>query len=416
MISPRRRVWLAVGLTVLVIGGTIGVTALRIQRWNHLGWAGLAYLQSDLPEEGVWGMKPGGIILTYPGGPAGRAGIRQGDTIRTIGGIGIKDVPALRQLDARVRSGDTVTYRVSRGGVESEHIVRFASPLASSSMALTGIVNGIVALAFVVIGLLVFTRSPGDRRAVVFYAMTVAGAMSLLVAVIMALDGSNARGIVTEPNMNLLVLAVAAAMTFAFIPLTLHLSLVFPKDRPVLVNRPYILGWVYGVPIAAVVLMLVSVATMIALSGARGPEAKMAGSVVRWTIAGFALASLALAFLVVRRARGERVATAFIRRPAVSIIVTLGILLGLVTVAVAMRWKMFAAVLSGFTTVLPFLAVALFPIFACIALYRSYREAGTEERRQVKWPLWGILIALGTKILFTIVMYAITTWVMATGA
>jgi sigma-B regulation protein RsbU (phosphoserine phosphatase) len=38
-----------------------------------------------------------------------------------------------------------------------------------------------------------------------------------------------------------------------------------------------------------------------------------------------------------------------------------------------------------------------------VALLRSYREAGVEERRQVKWPLWGTMIAVGARIILYIV-------------
>ena len=41
---------------------------------------------------------------------------------------------------------------------------------------------------------------------------------------------------------------------------------------------------------------------------------------------------------------------------------------------------------------------ARYPVFATVALVRSYRAAGVEEKRQVKWPLWGLVIALTAKI------------------
>ena len=195
MISPRGRIALAVALTLVTIGGTIALSIHRIQTWGRLGWAGLGYLQADLPERGVFGMKPGAVIIAYPGAPAELAGVRQGDIIRSINGIALKNSAALRQLDERIRSGSVVTYRVVRDGVERDFAVRFASPLAAPSMLATAVVNAIVAMSFVTIGLFVFIRSPGDRRAVVFYAMTVAGALSLLFSIIIGLDGSNSRGI-----------------------------------------------------------------------------------------------------------------------------------------------------------------------------------------------------------------------------
>ena len=49
-------------LTLVTIGGTIALSIHRIQTWGRLGWAGLGYLQADLPERGVFGMKPGAVI------------------------------------------------------------------------------------------------------------------------------------------------------------------------------------------------------------------------------------------------------------------------------------------------------------------------------------------------------------------
>lgn len=412
MITARGRITLAVALTLVTIGATIALSVHRIQKWRGLGWAGVGYLQADLPERGVFGMKPGAVIIVYPGGPSERAGMRQGDVIRSINGIPLKDTAALRQLDARLRSGSAVTYRVQREGVERNFVVRFASPFDAPTMVATAVVNTIVALSFITLGLFVFTRSPGDRRAVVFYAMTVAGALSLLFTIIIALDGSNQRGILTEPNVNLFVIAIAGAMTFAFVPLTLHLSLVFPKDRPILIKRPYILGWIYGAPIASVSLILLTVSAVVLLAEAKGSEAKIV-AVVRWCMAGYAALSLVAALVAIRRSRPEPLRSLFLRRPALSIAAILGILVGAVTIAAGLRLGMVAAIVSGLTTTLPFLAVALFPIFACISLYRSYKEAGPEERRQVKWPLWGVLIALATKIFFTVAVSILSAWIVA---
>lgn len=97
VISSRGRVALAVTLTILVIGGAIVLTLLRVQRWNELGWAGLNYLQSDLPEKGIWGMKPGGVVMAHPDAPAGRAGLRQGDILLKIDGVELKDLAGLRR-------------------------------------------------------------------------------------------------------------------------------------------------------------------------------------------------------------------------------------------------------------------------------------------------------------------------------
>ena len=58
------------------------------------------------------------------------------------------------------------------------------------------------------------------------------------------------------------------------------------------------------------------------------------------------------------------------------------------------------AAITGMASIgLPLLIIVSYPFFATAALVRSYRAAGVEEKRQVKWPLWGLVIALTTKII-----------------
>src|SRR6516225_3333928 len=42
---------------------------------------------------------------------------------------------------------------------------------------------------------------------------------------------------------------------------------------------------------------------------------------------------------------------------------------------------------------------AIYSIIACVSLYRSYRECGIEERKQVRWPLWGTIAGLSGVLL-----------------
>ena len=42
-----------------------------------------------------------------------------------------------------------------------------------------------------------------------------------------------------------------------FLPMVLHLALIFPRDRPVLRSSPQVFRWVYGIPAALVIGLLV---------------------------------------------------------------------------------------------------------------------------------------------------------------
>jgi len=41
-----------------------------------------------------------------------------------------------------------------------------------------------------------------------------------------------------------------------------------------------------------------------------------------------------------------------------------------------------------------FVVLLLYPCASCVALFRSYRESGVEEKQQVRWPLWALFIAV----------------------
>jgi MFS family permease len=62
-----------------------------------------------------------------------------------------------------------------------------------------------------------------------------------------------------------------------------------------------------------------------------------------------------------------------------------------------------AAVMTmlGFTLLFA-LGLCAYVVGAVISLHRSYREANVEEKRQVAWPLWGTIIALGVRICVTL--------------
>ncbi|MCI0692286.1 SpoIIE family protein phosphatase [candidate division KSB1 bacterium] len=69
---------------------------------------------------------------------------------------------------------------------------------------------------------------------------------------------------------------------------------------------------------------------------------------------------------------------------------------------------------EGDATLLLFLIVGLtvllwflfYTIATCVALFRSYRESGVEEKQQVRWPLWGTLLVVSCPFVVPIVKTA----------
>src|SRR5207244_7410842 len=62
------------------------------------------------------------------------------------------------------------------------------------------------------------------------------------------------------------------------------------------------------------------------------------------------------------------------------------------------------------------IAFGTYPVLSIVSLYRSYRESGAEERRQVKWPLWGTIVAAGGKIFLSILGITISLLVLTGNA
>jgi GAF domain-containing protein len=388
---------LAIALAAVLVGGMAGFTLLRLQKWDEMGWVGMSWIQmhgEKAPK--VFGMHDGQIIVVYQGTPAERAGIKPGDVIRAIGGIGRNEIKRLRVLDERVKAGDSVVFTLERGKATRDVALRFESPLRSRFLWLTLIVYSGVAAAFVAIGLLVFTRRPDDRRVVVFYAMVIVGALSLIGVVTITLDAGNLRGIVTEPR-GVVFLVLVASFAIIFIPLTLHLSLVFPEDRPVVRRNPQIFRWVYGIPSVALFVFLI-----FATAGTLAPQGEHLSKAIERSLdigsAVFAVAGLLAALRIARRARTEGARAAFVNRPLQSLFTFFAAAVTLVRIAGALKLKGVTIGLVLTTVGLPLVALFVYPILSCIALYRSYRDAGVEQRRQVKWPLWGTFVAIATKV------------------
>ncbi len=405
--SPRRRIILGL-TTAAVLAAALGAFAvIRGCHWNRLGWAGLSYvapyIDSQQKKKPVRPrplfMQPGRILVAMPDEPAAMAGLRTGDQILTIDGIPIDRQDQLRAVDARKQAGDSVRYLVKRGDQQLAIDVRLASPLVTGRKLLAGIATLVVVLAFLAIGAFVFIRSPNDRRVIVFFSMCTAAGLSMLCSAVASMEASNMRGIVSDPPGGLIAIAVFSLVGIAFLPLIVHLSLVFPKERPVVVRHPYVIRWVYALPIFALLLVIVFATLATVVRG--GPTAYDAGYLVGrfFFIGGCVLAVGAglVALRIAYKARAEGTKLAFFRRPLQSLFVFLGLCCGIALISRALGLGNVGPITMIAGAALLGVLVMLYPLFACIELFRSYRDANVEEKRQVRWPLWGTIIALITR-------------------
>lgn len=416
--STRRRLGFSVAAALVLFSALLAHGVVRLRDWDRRGILGVAHLPAfgtgKAAQREIFGFKPGGVFLVYPAGPAHRAGLRTGDIVLSINGIALTDTTGLQTLDRRLQRGDTVRYSIRRGTAARSVSMVLKSPLRTAVFLSSLTVSLLVSLSFLGIGMFVLWKKPEDRRVAVFFAMLVVGALQILAGPALALDASNIRGIHSGSQTDNLLPAVAVVTAItAFLPLTLHLSLVFPRNRPILARSPRVLRWVYGIP--ALMVLGVAFVGVITTIAARGAGAARSLDVSLNVISAvLTIAGLLVGLRVAKHARTEGIRAAFWHRPLQSQVVALALLLGFARVASALSvgWLEFTAglILGLLPCAILFLG---FPVFTCIALYRSYREAGAEERMQVKWPLWGTIIAIGARIVSAVFIQLVAMWLIA---
>jgi sigma-B regulation protein RsbU (phosphoserine phosphatase) len=392
--SPARRIAIGLTLTALLLAAGAAWTIGVMREWDTRGWTGVIFIRTGMQRAAALG--PGRVLMTFPGSPAMRAGIRAGDRVVAIDHIPITHGNRLLQLDDRVHTGDSIVYTVERDGHLFDRRVTLTSPAREPRLLLEAAATVSVAACFLIVGLVIFLRRSDDRRAVVFYWMVVASALSLIVSVGAATATGEARGIATRPAEHILPAVIVLLCSLSFLPLTLHLALIFPHDRPILKRRPHLIKWMYAGP--AFVAFLVGAITLCAWASDGKPGWFLDRATVIVLTAGIC-AGIWLASKI--RAEGFRLAIT--RRPFVALFVPATIDFAIFD-ATSHNLPAIASVILGLAFILPASAIGIYPVAACIALARSYREASLEEKRQVRWPLWGTFTAIVTKIVCTLAM------------
>lgn len=388
-------------VTYLLLVAAIGVVAARFMAWEHEPWAGFWYAPA-MPSgfEGKTPLfKPGSVTSVFSGGPGASAGILAGDVVAAVNGIPTSDWEGLAKLDDRLAVHDEVTYQLRRGdGSQATVRVRLASPLKSREIEVSTLTSVAVALAFCVLGTLVYWRKPEDERALIFYLLSLVAAILFVVRPLLYVDEFPSRGARSLAQMSARQIGFFVAgslLGYAAQVLIVHLALIFPRRRPVLDSNPKVMLWLYLAPL--VQFLGFPTFGLLTLPG----KFRDVGLTIAW------LLLLAVLGYLANRAHAHGWRHGLETRPVATLgLAALMVIAGVNTVLRGVRTEAtrqtFGWIFGGLAFGLTPLAIFLvYSILACVALYRSYRESGVEERKQVRWPLWGTIASL-SGVLFLI--------------
>lgn len=385
---------LIVAVTLTIVTSFAVIFAWRASVWSRSGFAGLSY-QPPAPKDtkmidvGMFKARPRRVVAVVPQMPAARAGIRVNDEIVSVHGIPIDEQAKLAEVARRLRTGDIVSYRVRRAEREMTIPVRLDSPLRANQTVISLITSIGVGVAFLTISFLVYWTRADSRRARIFYIACIVAGLFFLSGTIIGPD-TMGRGIVTMQSdllRSMLPFLIYIILSIVMVTLLLHLALVFPRDHPVIGRYPHLVGAMYLLPFALPV----------------GFSSGAFVAALRKTIGIPAVVILSIALFVVPAAR---VIMPALRRRSwgVALEMPYTLLAALVMVSPmafvgfrTMGDDMFMAAILLFVVGVfawPLLVTLSFMVLTCVALYQSYRRADVEEKRQVRWPLWGTLVAV----------------------
>lgn len=415
--QPRRRL-VIVAVPLLLAAALAAAFGPLLVDLHRSGWSGMVVLPGQEGEEPpewmrgfwIWSVGPGQVFVVSPESPADRAGIRRGDRVLAIDGVPTSDHQALRRVYTGLRTGDRVTYELQRGRDVWRVELQRTSPLRHGP-TLTGLLAGLlVILTYLVISVLVaWSRPPAGHRgrpALIFYLLCLATATSLT-AFLYNSTSVHTRGLLTTADFfapqRLAVWALLLVTALAGSTLILHLALVFPRRRPLVVRHPRVLHWVHMAPWLLCLLPFVIIGGLMTSAPGRG-------LVVRAGVAGAVLLSALLRLRAVHRRGAPRhpawrllsdhpwatsaalLATVALCAPLIDVLPKT---LAVVLVVGVMLLALFAATIG---------VPLVYTVLTLVALTRSYRQSGVEEKRQIRWPLWGLTMTLVGGVIYSLVV------------
>lgn len=388
---------LALSVIHLVILGTQPKTGLWI------------FLPSADERPAASGRAPAGIVTSVVlDSPAFHAGLSAFDRVVDIEGIPLTDRSRLKAFDYSVRSGQLVRFRVDSGGRERVVALRPASLLRCVHVIPELATTLVVVIVFMSVSLFVFLRRPGDPRVILLLLIsTMAAGSYLLLPVTLFQPGSPLGVLDYSPGRFLFWGATGISVLFTIVMAAcfLHLGMIFPKTLPLAERKPWLIRWIYLLSFGLCLFGLLLLISAGLLSGLL----EHADARVVWVVVAAAgVLALGCARLAARRIRRDGWRPAVLEHPLRTLAFSLALALPLLALAVSFHtalrapgWLVlvFMIPLLALTLVAVFGPVFIYPLLTCVALIAGYRRAGSEEKRQIRWPLWGVCVSLGGNVL-----------------
>lgn len=407
-------IYASAGLLLAVTVGLCAVRALAISQNPHGGMTFYVHLgKEDLsPLFTLFNPAPGTVTRVVLGGPAYRAGIKVKDQVLEVQGIPVTQKEEIRNLVFQVPPDEGIRYLIQSGETTREVTLRPVSMLHSLQMMI-GFSTGVVtALVFLLFGLLVIWRRPEDHHARVLFFFNTASTAAYLLIPFLTFEDHYPIGVAKTGAWSttyFAVLAFAIVLTLLINGLILHLALVFPKRLPLVEGRPYLLRWIYIFPLLPLTQALVSGYVVGFLSKKVSQLGVMFGIPVFLVFLGIITGLILYARRSVRKSGWgdgllrRHLLVSGLLITILSALAFLGAFL-LETVGASQSAKTSFIYLNISSLVLAFAALFfLTPALTCLALFFNFRRLGPEEKRQLRWPLWGTITALAGSIMLAVI-------------
>jgi serine phosphatase RsbU (regulator of sigma subunit) len=423
MNAQWKRTFALVAGTLVVAGGA-AIAAWESYSMNRLGTAGLLFVadleaknNSSSPQHTRQAFAPGAVVMVIPGSPAQRAGVVPGDQVISVNDIVISEMKKLNVLESATRRGDVLVYRLRRGGNDITAAVRVDSLFASPSWLAQAATELAVGLVFLGVGWLVFWKKPDDVRSLVFYWLSMISTVVLFNVPIANSNFYTGRlGWQLSPFSHPRQLLGYAPIFLGslLLPLLLHLALVFPREHRIVGKYPSVIAWIYWLPFFTYAGLLTMVVGALVATPNGLSKAGYAAGLVAVAVVIALVVFLRVQYLRQHPRPGWKAWT--IRHPATTLLaLCCGLfLLRLVTIlvlhfagagtTVKVSVTLLIALVPG---LLMLLNVFGYPVLTCLVLYSSYRESGAEEKRQLKWPLWGVIASQLGKVLLSLILLSV---------